>query len=60
MNGDYHRIVTAPALDRTTSPKPPLSAAIKELQQTLDPDEATPTTNNTTFNEPSAPPQRAD
>src|SRR5215208_5305908 len=41
MDGDYHRIVTTPTLDRTSSPKPDLiSARVSELQQTLNPDDS--------------------
>jgi hypothetical protein len=41
MDGDYHRIVTAPTLDRTTSKESPLvPPRIKELQQTLDADDS--------------------
>ena len=41
MDGDYHGIVTASALDRTTGSKPDLiPARVSELQQTLDPDDS--------------------
>jgi hypothetical protein len=43
MYGDDHRIVTTTPLDRTTSPEPALvPPRIKELQQTLDPNEHHP------------------
>src|SRR5687768_18411820 len=41
MDGDYQGIVTTPTLDRATSKEPPLiPPRVRELQQTLNPDDS--------------------
>src|SRR5215216_6159574 len=41
MNCDYHGIVTAPSLDRTTGPKPTLiPPRVQKLQKPLNPDDS--------------------